>query len=367
MGDAWRQALQSINNGQILNFNLDKTSYHQQACKNSSMNPAKCTAATDYLIALSEDRNTMLQNSTDNTIKNELPLLKTRQETQEWKNIYPIVNHDFNYEQYAKSIYNPFSLGITNDTDTDSMFDGGTRLLNYVGAIVNNPMPMDGTIAGISDIDPEDTQLRQIKNQYKQMPLPYPTFLKDYPETTFQTSGIGASSYFLKVDDTCPSKITSEEECIKGGFKWVKTPPSITPDISGFYSPSKTTTPPKPIVPSLKEGQAQPPVVVQEEKPNGTCWKPRFLYLDNSAKGIGIMKGLIPSIMNDVSQLAPENIMSVLAGYTGSQGGILPCPEPFTNFNDKQMKTSNNFSMWVMIFGTIVLLWFLSRKTDFRL
>ncbi len=188
------------------------------------------------------------------------------------------------------------------------------------------------------------------------MPLPYPTFLKDYPESTFQTTGIGASSYFLKVDDSCPSKITSEEDCIKGGFKWVKTPPSMTPDISGFYSPSKTTTPPK--------------TIVQEEKPNGTCWKPRFLYLDNSAKGIGIMRGLIPSIVNDVTQLAPENIMSVLAGYTGSQGGILPCPEPFTNYQqitNKGIFSGNDLSMWVMIFGTIVLLWYFSRKTGFRL
>jgi hypothetical protein len=351
MGDAWRQALLSINNGQILNFNLDKTNYHQQACKNSSTNPSKCTAATEYLIALDEDRSTMLQNSTDNTTKNEIPLLKIRQETQEWKNIYPIVNHDFNYDQYAKSIYNPFSLGITNDTETDSMFDGGTRLLNYVGAIVNNPMPMDGTIAGISDIDPEDTQLRQIKNQYKQMPLPYPSFRKDYPESKFQTTGIGSSSYFLKVDDTCPSKITSEEDCIKQGFKWIKTPPSMTPDISGFYQPTKTTIPPK--------------SNVVEEKSEGTCWKPRFLYLDNSAKGIGIMRGLIPSIMNDVSQLAPENIMSVLAGYTGSQGGILPCPEGFIDY--KRETKMDRFSMWVMILGAIVLLWFISRKTGIKL
>lgn len=351
MGDSWRQALQSINQGQILNFNLDKTNYHQQACKNSSMNPSKCTAATEYLIALDEDRSTMLQNSTDNTTKNEIPLLKTRQETQEWKNIYPIVNHDFNYDQYTKSIYNPFSLGITNDTETDSMFDGGTRLLNYVGAIVNNPMPMNGTIAGLSDIDPEDTQLRDIKNQYKQMPLPYPSFLKDYPESKFQTTGISASSYFLKVDDTCPSKINSEEDCIKKGFKWVKTPPSMTPEISGFYQSAKTTTPPKSIV--------------QEEKSEGTCWKPRFLYLDNSAKGIGIMRGLIPSIINDVTQLAPENIMSVLAGYTGSQGGILPCPEGFIDY--KKETKMDRFSMWVMILGVIVLLWYISRKTGIKL
>ena len=41
------------------------------------------------------------------------------------------------------------------------------------------------------------------------MPLPYATFKKDYPEKLYPTTGIGASSYFVKVG-TCKSKINNK-------------------------------------------------------------------------------------------------------------------------------------------------------------
>ena len=57
-----------------------------------------------------------------------------------------------------------------------------------------------------------------------------------------------------------------------------------------------------------------------KNNPNGLCYRPKFIYVDNSAKGALGMRGLAPSTNYDVMSVTPDKLFPILAGYSTEMG-----------------------------------------------
>ena len=180
------------------------------------VNPSRCPAAPIYYKKLNKFVDKTYKDSVKNTKEQQEKLLKERKKNNAHKDIYPIVNHDFDYKTAYLKKLNPYSLGITNEPTIDNLWKAPVKLMKYYDGLVKQRYPNENTIAGIDDVILDDKRKIQIKNEYKIMneELPYPTFRKDYPECRYPTTGKNASSYFVKVGK-CKSNIKNKKTCQK--------------------------------------------------------------------------------------------------------------------------------------------------------
>jgi hypothetical protein len=302
-------------------------------------NPNRCPAAKEYKQKLNKYVETELTESIRNTNKKEVKLKSERIKKQEHKNIYPIVNHDFDYSTGLKKKYNVFAQKITNEPTINNLIKTPVKMLEYTQPLVKEKYPEKNTIAGIDDIYKEDTKKLQIKNFYKAQELPYPSFRKDYPECKFKTTGEYASSYFIKAG-TCSTKITDKKKCLEKEYSWVPNKKGFDKSMTGTLSTKKK----KPV----------------QKIPAGSCFKPRFVYVNNRAKGAYGQNGLIPSTFTDLMNVSPEKLFAVLAGQQIDGTGLLPCIEEFNNYN--KSKTNNNYFNVIIILVIIAMIFFINFK-----
>lgn len=299
------------------------------------LNPERCGASKKYKAKLNQFVKSAINDTKKDLVKHK-KLLKTRIKNNESQNIYPIVNHDFDYKTAMKKKYNVFSQGISNKPTMGNLINAPMKLKKYMDIMLKDPYPNNSTIAGLSDVITDVPQMTKIKNKYKMMnaKLPYPSFRKDYPECRYPTTGKHASSYFIK-SGTCKTKIKTKNKCIKKGFNWV---------------PNKIVIPPiaKKMLKFVKQKKSQNP-------PKGYCYKPRFSYIDNKSKGFYGKDGFAPSMFNDILNLSPDKLFNILAGYTVDGSGLLPCVDEFTNYNSiKKTNLLSNTASTIII--TILLL-----------
>ena len=124
--------------------------------------------------------------------------LDKRIKNKQWKNIYPLNNHDFDYKELVKNKYNVYKLGIKNTPDMEGLTEATLRLQNYMDLMIEKPVPDSKTIAGVDDINESHPKIKaaiqNTKVQTANMPLPYPSFKRDYPEKLYPTKGKNASS-----------------------------------------------------------------------------------------------------------------------------------------------------------------------------
>ena len=300
------------------------------------INPERCKAAKKYTKKAKQFSENVMKDSLKDTKAN-AKLLEQRIESKEHKNLFPINNHDFDYKTAVKKKYNVFTRGITNDPTMNTLIQAPSKLYPYLKAMIDEPYPSASTTAGVDDIIQEDRGAVAIKTKYRELnhELPYPTFRKDYPSCRYPTTGEHSSSYFIKAG-TCKTKINDEVLCNKKQYKWVPNPMNKVPPIA-----KKILTFVK-----NKKNKATPP-------PKGSCYKPRFAYIDNSAKGIFGKKGYGPSMFNDLMNVAPDKIFNILAGYTVDGSGLLPCVEEFTQQNKKN--TQYLISFLIVVFLIYIL------------
>lgn len=276
--------------------------------------------------------------------KKEVKLFRDRVKRKEWKKLYPINNHDFNYENIITNNYNPFKLGISNKPTVDNLIDGTGKLSNLMEVMLESPLPDKNSISGNTDITQSPVfkdRIKDLKNKYNKMPLPYPSFKKDYPESKYPTKGQHSSSYFIKTG-TCKTKINNEYDCRRKGFRWVKNKKNFK-KLGKFFS-------------KVSRSKDKQPKKIK----NGNCFKPRFSYINNSAKGFQNFKGLGPAFYNDVMSMTPEKLGAIMSGYTVDGTGMVPCPEEFTNFNNNINIKNRNYSILSMIL-IIIILFILSK------
>jgi hypothetical protein len=115
---------------------------------------------------------------------------------------------------------------------------------------------------------------------------------------------------------------------------------------------------PKTVKDNYKRTEIKPnkPAKTPKTNPSGFCYRPKFIYLDNSAKGILNLQGYAPAIYNDVMNITPDKLFPILAGYSVGGGGVIPCEkEEFTNFIKKSSDIKNK-TTYSLIKTTIIIL-----------
>lgn len=275
--------------------------------------------------------------------KKEAKLFSNRMDNKEWKKIYPINNHDYNYENIIRNNYNPFTLGITNNPTVDSLIDGTKNLTNLMDVMLENPLPDKNSRSGDTDIIDAPIikdKIKKIKDNYRKIPLPYPSFKRDYPESKYPTTGQHSSSYFIKTG-VCKTNINNKSKCKNGGYRWVKNKMNLNKSGKFF---SKVTR--------KKSQQAK-------KRIDGQCYKPRFSYINNISKGFQNFKGLGPAFYNDVMNMTPEKLGAIMSGYTVGGSGMIPCPEGFHNYHKQINNNTTSLSFIVSAISISIIILFL--------
>lgn len=263
--------------------------------------------------------------------------------------VYPWNNHDFDYAKIVDRRYNPAAMGITDEPCPGPLINDVFNLENYPKALIKDPLPTTGDIAGVSDVDPSNSDLIKVKQGYKQYGEPYPNFLLEYPEYANKLSGDYASSYFLKTGTCRVRSITSKSECKSRGFTWVFNPVTPPTGSSDFFKGQPSTS-------SDSEGG----------RSSGNCFKPRYSFVNNKAGGpIGIFKGLTPTVGKEVLGLNPIALFNIATTGTSSSDDFtqLPCREGFQVLPPgKVIRTGPQIS-YILIVGIIIamVIGYLSR------
>jgi hypothetical protein len=320
----WRDAQQYLNEtGKMRNFDLIDTGYVRNECSDTYLYPDRCKSARKLVTDISNEKISMANASRPEANEMKRSQYRERAKSEAWREVYPLNNVDFDYAQYMRNVYNPYSLGFDNKPTIPGLRDNVLKLGNYASAILEHPTPSEGAEAGLTDVNPYNEELKEIKKMTGDFPLPYPTFRQDFPEEKYPTTDEHASSYFVQ-QGWCPTQITSETECRARQYRWSANPTKTTvpqgyevvasTERTANEMPGETTT----------ETQRQAKI---EQTAAGTCFKPRFAYIDNSAKGSMIFKGLVPSMINDLFQFRPDQLIAPFPNRTID--AALPCIEDF--------------------------------------
>ena len=326
------------------------STYVQNECNwgKNIVNPSRCPAAPIYYKKLNDFIKDSYESSVKDTEKNQQKLLKERIEKKTYKDIYPIVNHDFDYKTAYKKRLNPYALNITNEPTINNLWKAPSKLLQFYDGLVKNRFPNNTTVAGIDDIILDDKKKVQIKNAYRTLDeeLPYPSFRKDYPECRYPTTGKNASSYFIKVGK-CKSTVKNKKDCLKKKFQWVpnkQTFPKIAVDLASTKKKTKSAN--KHIL--------------------GACYKPQFAYIDNTSKGFYGQNGLAPSMFKDMLNISPDKLGDILAGNSIEGSGIIPCVEDFTNKNINTEKYSKLLEKTTICILIICIVYYVYHKIRYN-
>lgn len=174
------------------------------------------------------------------------------------------------------------------------------------------------------DVLHDDSDALNLKKNYDKFPLPYPSFRVDYPESKFSLTKNRASSYFIK-NGRCFTPYVNETQCRNKGFEWVPPDSSFNTDSTG----------------NSQKRDGKIPVI-------GTCYKPRYLYINNESIGFFGKDGIVMSSLNDALNLAPDKLLDIMGGSSVGGSGILPCPKevfyPHDIYDDEN--STKNFFKW---------------------
>ncbi len=296
--------------------------YRRNECRriNNITTPGRCKAATKYANEANKFIKGVVNESKTETDSSHVNLYNQRKMSKT-RDIYPINNHDFDYKTAMIKNHNAYKLGFTNQPTVNYLFKYPAKLKKYLKLLVKDPYPNKRTQPGIDDVLDTDRKRMYIKNKYRVIDSkpPYPSFKKDYPECRFKTKGAHSSSYFVRTG-VCKTKINNQTECERKKFNWVKNKPTFP---KMFKTMMKTSKKAKPVT-----------------KLKGSCFKPRYMYIDNSSKDVRGKKGLQPSLYADIMAITPDKLFQILAGNSVDGGGILPCPEEFINYNSQTKETN---------------------------
>jgi hypothetical protein len=248
--------------------------------------------------------------------------------------VYPWNNRDWDYKQFVKNRYDPEDvLKLKKDGSISNLINNIDILIKQVESILSAPNPDGGSIAGVTDQpssnnpnkqrfldlkrqisilsnDPEKNrnQIEALHDALNQIISSKQITSKEYglglmQDGTFQKppyddnffnksiTGEASSSYFIQTG-FCKGKETNQNECNRKKFRWI----------------------------------------------GDTCYKPKYIYIDNSpgfkVGRVKSLKGLVPSIINDISQLNPDSLTGIMNGYSVPGVDIQQCiDEHFENIS----------------------------------
>jgi hypothetical protein len=328
------------------------SSWKKSECnfKDNIVNPERCPASKLYTEKLRDFVVKTIQESELESKQQYETVYQSRLNDLQ-KNIYPLVNYEFDYKTAMRKMYNPYNLGITNQPTMKTLINAPSKLKPYIDILAKNKFPNANTIPGKTDVIEEDLTRKEITDGYYKMDmtLPYPSFRKDYPECRYPTTGEHASSYFVKTG-VCKTKIPDEASCKEKGYSWSSSG-SAPKDFSKYVKNSSTSEEPVKSNTPQESGKT----AVQSNTSSGVCNKPRYSYIDNSSRGFFNNNGMVPSMMNDMMSISPDKLLHVLSGYSVNGSGLLPCTEEFSSGSNKKKMYSKKIKYSKKFFKYIIL------------
>ena len=245
--------------------------------------------------------------------------------------VYPWRNYDWDYTTYVKNNYDPKSMGVKDGANNlTGIITDVQAIISLINGLLMDPNPSDNSSASNPNSKGNDlvkcmsrlscSLLNDTKSSYVNQKPPYANVFFNKP-----LEGEYSSSYFSQIG-VCHSNIKSEKECKDKDFLWIPNPLASLP------------------------GSEKGP-----DTPAGDCFKGRYVYINNKPGleigKIGNVKGLIPSIANDVLEIAPDKIIAAAMGESIPGVDIQKCEEGYINYND-----NSNISIILIIIVIIIIL-----------
>ena len=239
---------------------------------------------------------------------------------------YPLNNYEFNYKGFVENNYKPEKLGVRANGSVRQFKHNLRQTSTYFDGLIIKGNPNKNTVAGVSDVPYENVEERNRKNGNRSIGMPYLKFRNDYSESEYPTKGKFSSSYFVQ-SGFCPVKSAiNKEECKAQdpNYTWIPNPIQIPKSVTSFFSNNKDK--------------------IHDKKGNGNCFKPRYSYVNNAAES-DLTSGMIPSLIDDIADLNPANLLGVSIGkpVMGNRDNeparfqLLPCVEGFENNLNKNI------------------------------
>ena len=265
------------------------------------------------------------------------------------KDIYPWKNYDWDYSNHITNNYSKERTGARVGSGIRDLYANVLAIIKIINGFIDDPIPGPRSRAGIrskysdypkfEDCDSKCQYTQKVKNSLANTLYRPPTtdrFLRK------KLHGKYSSSYFVKIG-SCPRRdIDNITDCEKRGYIW-------TPNILDK------------VMNKMKKNNKN---LVKNE--SGSCSQPRYLFIDNSPKPFlngSNMKGMIPSIANDIMALSPEKLLNAAQGksMTGNFE-IQQCPksgmEGYVNYKsgDKSNPILSKFNLTLILMLIIVYL-----------
>lgn len=214
-------------------------------------------------------------------------------------NVYPWKNYDWDYSNHISNNYSKEVTGSRPGSNISDLYKNLTGIIKTINGLIDDPIPGPTSRAGIRSRSSDYPQFERcgdrcyhthrVKNALANQLYRPPTTDKFLRK---KLHGKYSSSYFVKIG-TCPRRdLVSKEACEKRGYTWT---PNVVDKIMRKMKGNKN--------------------VVKNE--SGSCNQPRYLFIDNSPKPFlngSKMKGMIPSIANDIASLSPDKLLNAAMG-----------------------------------------------------
>jgi len=248
--------------------------------------------------------------------------------------VYPWNNRNWDYRQFVKNKYDPEDvLGLKKGGSISDLIKNIDILIEQMKGLLTEPNPDGNSIAGISD---QPLSNNTTKNRFLELKKQVSILSKEPEKNRYQLE-----SLYSAINEIISSKLITSKEYGLGLAQdsTFQKPPyddaffqkPITGEASSSYF--------------IQSGFCKSTETNESECKNkkfnwlgDTCYKAKYMYINNSP-GLKIgrlkgMKGLIPSIINDVSQLNPDSLVGIMQGYSVPGVDIQQCAnENFNNYN----------------------------------
>lgn len=287
--------------------------------------------------------------------------------------IYPWRNYDWSYTDFVKNQYDPVKLGGSSKGNLETLIRDIEIMVKIIESLVSSPNPdtksvakdpnnskndlvpcsiSGGKIKELSDIKNQIDDLRDKIKKGDQKFKPKLLSLvkktqqyisscavlnsisaqglsqdKPYPDKFFKKLTGEKSSSFYTMIGSCPTNIDSKNECEKKGYNWIPNPLFNKPDNQRGVDTKA-----------------------------GSCFKGRYALIDNSP-GLSIgqiksLKGLIPSLIKNITEFSPDKLAFAAAGY-GIPGLEIQQCEPFINRDNTLF---GGFDIFTPVFLFLILI-----------